>query len=138
MHEQFAKPKCDMNKVKILIAIAVLVAGIFGYYNLPELSNAVPQLDGVSSSPIAAFGVLIVGIIAACAIFATSESGKALIEFSKGSQIELRKMVWPTKQETMQTTMIVMIMVVLVALFLWLVDISVFEVIYDLMLGVDD
>ncbi len=127
-----------MNKVKILIAIAVLVAGIFGYYNLPELGNFVPQLGGVSSSPIAAFGVLLVGIIAALAIFATSESGGALIEFSKGSQIELRKMVWPTRQETIQTTMIVMVMVVLVALFLWLIDVAVFEVIYDLLLGIDD
>jgi len=120
-----------MNIVKILLALAILVAGIFGYYKLPDLM-------GGEVSPLATVAVLLVSIVVALGVAATSESGRALIEFSKGSQIELRKMVWPTRQETMQTTMIVMVMVVLVALFLWLIDIAVFEVIYDLLLGVDD
>lgn len=120
-----------MNKVKIILALAVLCAGIYVYYALPELM-------GGDVSALAPVAVLLVSIVAAVGIGATSESGRALIEFSKGSQIELRKMVWPTKQETIQTTMIVLVMVVLVALFLWLIDIAVFQVIYDLLLGVDD
>lgn len=119
-----------MNNVKIFLALAVLAAGIYGYYSLPELV-------GAEVSPLVLFAVLLVSILVSAGIAATSESGRSLIEFSKGSQIELRKMVWPTKQETIQTTMIVMVMVVLVALFLWLIDITVFEVIYDLLLGVD-
>ncbi len=119
-----------MNKIKIILALAVLAAGIYGYYTLPDLM-------GGEVSPLATVALLLVSIVVSLGIVATSESGRALIEFSKGSQIELRKMVWPTRQETMQTTMIVMVMVVLVALFLWLIDIAVFEVIYDLLLGVD-
>jgi len=94
-----------MNKVKIILALAVLAAGIYGYYELPSLM-------GGEVSPLATVAVLLVSIAAAIGIAATSESGRTLIEFSKGSQIELRKMVWPTKQETMQTTMIVMVRVV--------------------------
>ena len=120
-----------MNKVKIVLALAVLAAGIYGYYALPDLM-------GGEVSPLATVAVLLVSIVASLGIAATSESGRSLIEFSKGSQIELRKMVWPTRQETIQTTMIVLVAVIIVALFLWLVDIAVFNVIYDLLLGVDD
>ena len=120
-----------MNKVKILLALAVLVGGIYGYYALPDL------VDG-DVSPLATFTVLLVSIVASVAIAATSDSGKSLIAFSKGSQIELKKMVWPTQQETVQTTGIVIVMVILVALFLWAIDVAVFNVIYDFLLGVDD
>ncbi len=112
------------NIIKIGAALAVLFAGIYGYYTLEV-------------SPLVKFAVLLVSILVATGVAAISDSGRALIEFSKGSQIELRKMVWPTRQETVQTTMIVMVMVVIVALFLWVIDIAVFEVIYDLLLGVD-
>lgn len=125
------KSESSMNRVKLIVAFVVLIAGIFVYYKLPDLVGG----DVSTLAPVAA---LLVSILASLGIAATSESGRALIEFSKGSQIELRKMVWPTRQETIQTTMIVMVMVVLVALFLWLIDIAVFEVIYDLLLGVDD
>ena len=47
-------------------------------------------------------------------------------------------MVWPTRAETIQTTGIVLVLVVIVALFLWLIDAVVFQIIYDLLLGVDD
>jgi len=49
-------------------------------------------------------GLLIVSLLVAVGIAATSAQGGALIEFSKGSRAELRKMVWPSRQETMQTT----------------------------------
>ncbi len=118
-----------MNKVKIILAVAVLIAGIYGYYALPDLM-------GGEVSPLATVAVLLVSIVASLGIAATSDSGRSLIQFSKGSQIELRKMVWPTRQETLQMTMIVMVVVVLVALFLWMIDATVFKVIYDLLLGV--
>lgn len=120
-----------MNLAKIILALGVLVAGIYGYYALPEIM-------GGEVSPLATVAVLLVAIVVSAGIAATSDSGRALIEFSKGSQIELRKMVWPTRQETFQTTMIVLVAVVIVALYLWLIDIAVFEVIYDLLLGVDN
>ena len=119
-----------MNKLKLGLALVILAAGIYGYYQLPVIM-------GQDVSVLLQVGVLMVAIIVAAAVAATSESGSALIEFSKGSRMELKKMVWPSKQETTQTTIIIMVMVVLVSLFLWLIDISVFKAIYGLLLGVD-
>ena len=119
-----------MNKLKLGLALVILAAGIYGYYQLPVIM-------GQDVSVLLQFAVLAVAIVIAAVVAATSESGSALIEFSKGSRMELKKMVWPSRQETTQTTIIIMVMVVLVSLFLWLIDITVFEVIYDLLLGVD-
>ena len=119
------------NKLKLGAALLILVAGIYGYYQLPVLM-------GQDVSVLLKFGVLVVAILASLGVAATSESGASLIEFSKGSRVELKKMVWPTRQETIQTTMIVLVMVVIVSLFLWLIDITVFKVIYNLLLGVDN
>lgn len=54
-------------------------------------------------------------------LFFTSK-GKQLIEFFKGAKIELQKVVWPSRQETIQTTSIVMIMVAITSIVLWGVD----------------
>jgi len=48
--------------------------------------------------------------------------GQRLVSFSRESRVELRKVVWPTRQETMQITLIVLVLVFLIGLFLWLVD----------------
>ena len=120
-----------IDKVKLAIAVLVLVLGIYGYYELSALI-------GQEVSILLRFGLLLVSIIVALGIAATSAQGAAFIEFSKGSRTELRKMVWPTRQEATQTTMVVLVMVVIIAIFLWLVDMAVFEIIYDLLLGVDD
>lgn len=118
------------NKLKLGAAFAILVAGIYGYYELPNLL-------GQEVSILARVALLLVAIAVAAGVAAVSESGAALIEFSKGSRTELRKMVWPTRAETIQTTVIVLILVVIVALFLWLIDAIVFNIIYDFLLGVD-
>jgi preprotein translocase subunit SecE len=118
------------NKLKLGAALAVLLGGIYGYYELPNLL-------GQEVSILIRVMVLLAAVVVAAGVAATSESGAALIEFSKGSRTELRKMVWPSRAETTQTTIIVLILVVVVALFLWLVDALVFNVIYDYLLGVE-
>ena len=120
-----------IDKVKIAIALLVMGAGVYGYYQLPVLM-------GQDVSILLRVALVLVSLVVALGIAATSAQGSALIEFSKGSRSELRKMVWPTKQETIQTTMIVLVMVVLVAIFLWLIDMAVFKAIYDLLLGVNN
>jgi len=66
------------------------------------------------------------GILAAVGIAigiaATTAKGKSLIGFLGTSRSEVRKMVWPTRAETMQTTLMVFIMVVILAIFLWFID----------------
>ena len=119
-----------IDKVKLVLAVLIMSAGVYGYYQLPALM-------GQDVSILLRVALLLVSLIVALGVAATSAQGAALIEFSKGSRTELRKMVWPTRQETIQTTMIVLVAVVIVAIFLWLIDMAVFEVIYDLLLGVD-
>ena len=120
-----------IDKLKLLLAAAILVGGIVAYYQLPSWM-------GPDVSILIRVGIALIAIIVALGVAATSQYGMALIEFSKGSRIELRKMVWPTRAETIQTTtLIVLVLVVIVALFLWLIDAAVFEVIYDWLLGID-
>jgi preprotein translocase subunit SecE len=55
-------------------------------------------------------------------IAAQSSTGKTIIGFIRGAQTEVRKVVWPTRAETVQTTLAVLLMVFLVGIFLWLLD----------------
>lgn len=119
-----------IDKVKLAIAVLIMGAGVYGYYQLPALM-------GQEVSVLLRVGLLLVSLVIALGIAATSAQGSSLIEFSKGSRTELRKMVWPSRQETIQTTLIVLVMVVVIAIFLWLIDMAVFEIIYDFLLGVD-
>ena len=120
-----------IDKIKLGVAALILVSGFAAYYQIP-------QLMGADVSILLRVGIVLVAIVVALAVAATSQYGMALIDFSKGSRIELRKMVWPTRPETVQTTIIVLILVVIVALFLWAIDAIVFNIIYDLLLGIDD
>jgi|TARA_B110000285_G_C14921688_1_gene512901 preprotein translocase subunit SecE len=119
-----------IDKIKIGFAALILVVGFVAYYQLPSYL-------GQDVSILIRVGVALVCIVVALAVAATSQYGMALIDFSKGSRVELRKMVWPTRPETIQTTGIVLVLVVIIAIFLWLIDAAVFNIIYDLLLGVD-
>ncbi|MBX9587647.1 MAG: preprotein translocase subunit SecE [Gammaproteobacteria bacterium] len=61
-------------------------------------------------------------VCSAGALALLTAQGRHIKEFSKESRIELRKVVWPTRQETMQSTMIVVMMVVITAILLWAID----------------
>jgi len=111
--------------------VAILIFGVVGYYEMPKFM-------GQDVSVLLRIAFLLSVTLVALGVSAISQPGASLIEFSKGSRTELRKMVWPSRQETIQTTMIVLVLVVIVAIFLWLVDMAVFEIIYDWLLGVDD
>ncbi len=74
-------------------------------------------------------------IAVAVALFFTSEPGKQLIAYGRDSVKEVRKVVWPSRQEAMQMTGYVFAFVVVMALFLWLTDKTLEWVFYDLLLG---
>lgn len=89
----------------------------------------------IALSAMAAFYILkniwlvvrILGLLAAIGVAAVIASRTALgaetLEFAQGSRAELRKVVWPTRSETTQTTLIVIAMVVIMGLLLWLLDV---------------
>lgn len=111
------------DKAKVGAAIALVIAGVAGFYVLARQGQ------------VAQWGVLVVGLIAAAGVFLTSDAGKQLIGFGRDSAREVRKVVWPTRKETVQMTLYVFGFVVIMALFLWLTDKTLEWVFYDLILG---
>ena len=112
-----------VDKLKLVVAAALVVAGIAGYYALP--------VDSILLRVLA----VIAGIVAGLAVALTSEPGKQFVVFSREALAEVKKVVWPTRKETMQTTAAVFAFVVVMAVFLWISDKTLEWVLYDLILG---
>lgn len=96
---------------KWLVVSILLCAALVGNY---YYSNQV-------STPLRTAGWLIILAIAAL-VASTTQKGKWVVEFFKDSRAELRKVIWPTREEIMQTTLVVAAMVVILALILWGLD----------------
>jgi preprotein translocase subunit SecE len=111
------------DKAKLALAIAVVLAGISGFYFLEQQ----PMVVRVA----AVLGGLILGF----AVAWFSEPGRRFIGFARESYTETRRVVWPDRKETLQTTLAVFAFVFTMALFLWIVDKSLEWVLYDLILG---
>ena len=107
-----------------LAAAALLVVGALAAFYLLRSQGAVAQWGG-----------LIAGLVLAVVVFFTSDSGKRLIAFGRDSGREIKKVVWPTRKETLQTTTFVFAFAVVMALFLWLTDKTLEWALYDLILG---
>jgi len=99
-----------LDSFKLLLAIAILIAGIVGFYYY-EAESQLYRVLGV-----------VFAVIVAIAISATTNIGQGLIGFGREARMEVRKVVWPTRQETVQTTFMVIVAVIIIGIFLWLVD----------------
>ncbi|EOW9268979.1 TPA: preprotein translocase subunit SecE [Vibrio cholerae] len=99
-----------VDTLKWVATFVLLVAAVVGNYLYGELS-VVARAAGV-----------IVLIAAALGVAATTTKGKEAIVFARESRMEVRKVVWPTRQETMQTTLIVLAVSIVMALALWGID----------------
>jgi len=99
-----------MDNLKWLLVLVLVAAGVYGnsYFAAESLLYRV-------------LGLLALAIVAGLIALQTAQ-GAAFWELAKGSRTEIRKVVWPTRQETVQTTMIVVGFVILVALILWGLD----------------
>ncbi len=109
------------DKIKLSLAFLLVIAGIAGFYALHE-SAAVVKLASV-----------LLGLLLATAVAWTTDPGKRLFIFSKESVAEAKRVVWPTRKETVQTTGMVILFAVVMALFLWMVDASLMLVVNKLM-----
>jgi preprotein translocase subunit SecE len=98
------------DTIKWLIVFALVAVAVVGnsYYSDQSLLYRV-------------LGIVALAIVAALVALQTAK-GAAFWLLIKGSRTEIRKVVWPTRQETVQTTMIVVVFVVIVALMLWGLD----------------
>jgi preprotein translocase subunit SecE len=85
--------------------------------------------------PVAQWGALVVALLAAFVVFMTAETGKQFVAFGRDSWKEVKKVVWPTRKESVQMTLYVVGFCVVMALFLWTTDKTLEWVLYDLVLG---
>ena len=99
-----------LDTVKLVVAVLIVSGGLVAFYFFAEQ----PLLYRV-------LGIL-TGIGIAIFIAYQTNKGRQVWSFFQGAQTEVRKVVWPTKQETVQTTLIVILMVIFVAILLWLLD----------------
>jgi preprotein translocase subunit SecE len=98
------------DRIKLVLAVLALIAGIGGYYYFGDMSLLVRVL------------VLLGALAVTVVIGMQTEPGRAAWTFTKEARLEMRKVVWPTRKETTQMTLVVVAMVVLMSLFLWVVD----------------
>ncbi len=99
-----------LDSLKLLLAIALLIFGIVGFYYY-EAESQLYRVLGV-----------VFATMVAIAISSTTRMGQGLIGFGREARMEVRKVVWPTRQETVQTTFMVIVAVIIIGIFLWLVD----------------
>lgn len=98
------------DTVKLSLAVALLLGGIVGYYVFDEQSVL-----------LRAAGV-IVGVALALVVAMQSSQGRELWRFIQNSRVELRKVVWPTRNEVRNTTFAVIVFVVIMGVFFWILD----------------
>ena len=99
-----------LDTFKLGLALLIIVAGLVCFYLFNEYSLLFRVIG------------LLVSVGISVAIALQTVKGKEIWGYFRDAQIEVRKVVWPTRQETIQTTLIVIVMVILVAIILWLLD----------------
>jgi preprotein translocase subunit SecE len=100
------------DTVKLVVAILLVIAGVAGYY---VLATQPTWLRWVA----VAAGLVLAGVV-----IAFSKYGTALKQFMADSRVELRKIVWPSRQETGMTTLVVFVFLLIAGVFFWGLDLA--------------
>ena len=117
MNTKVEQPKSSSSSagdvVKYVLAIALVAAGVFGYTWFEQWPGALRAL------------LVAGGLVAGALVFFTSHKGEETREFLSEARFELRKVVWPTRQEALRTTWVVILVVVAISLLLAFFDVVV-------------
>lgn len=113
----------NADKAKLGLAVVLVLASLAGFYLLSKQGE------------LAQWGSLIAGLLLAVVVFFSSELGKQFFAFGRDSVREVKKVVWPTRKESVQMTLYVFGFAVVMSLFLWMTDKTLEWVFYDLILG---
>ncbi len=108
--------------IRLSLSFLLLGAGIVGFYILSEQPTVLRILS------------VLAGVGAFIAVFWTTPQGQQSFGFLKEAITEAKKVVWPTRKETIQMTLIVFVLVVIMAIFLAFIDIA-FSYIINMLLG---
>ncbi|CAB1274780.1 preprotein translocase subunit SecE [Candidatus Nitrosacidococcus tergens] len=98
----------DTAKFIFAFLLLTLTIGMFYYFSNQPISLRIV--------------ILLIGFIASLVAVVNTDRGQSVVGIMRDTQIEFRKIVWPGRQETTQTTLIVLLMVITVASILWLFD----------------
>jgi preprotein translocase subunit SecE len=98
------------DKIKLVLAVLLVIAGLAGFYLLKD------------SALILRIASVLAGLVLAAVVVWTSAPGKQFFAFAQEAIVETKKVVWPTRKETVQTTGLVLAFVLVMAIFLWIVD----------------
>jgi preprotein translocase subunit SecE len=109
------------EKIKIAVAVLLAAAGVSGFYYLDQN----PMILRVAA--------VLAGFAAGAVVFLWSEVGQQFRGYSQESVAETKKVVWPTRKETLQTTGVVFAFVMVMAIFLWAVDSSLLWIVKKLL-----
>lgn len=110
MNAQTETGASALDTAKLLLAIAVLISGIGAYYYYPDMSVVI-RAGGVLAS-----------VVIAIVIVMQTAMGREMWQFIQTSRVELRKVVWPNRQDTTQTTLAVIVFVIILGVFFWGLD----------------
>jgi preprotein translocase subunit SecE len=110
MTEQTQAGASALDTVKLVAAAAILVGGIVAFYWLGTYPLAVR------------WAIVLASFAAGVVVALQSAQGRAFWQFVQGSRVELRKVVWPTRQETLQTALVVFIAIIAMGAFFWMLD----------------
>ncbi len=102
--------RSPLDLAKLVLAGLILAAGIAAFYWYESVDQVYRVLG------------LVVVVLLSLGLALTTSTGRGVMAFAREARVELRKVIWPTRQETLQTTLVVLVMVVVVAIFLWLLD----------------
>jgi preprotein translocase subunit SecE len=100
------------DKVKLWLAILLVIGGIVAYYSFGSQPGWMRWL------------MMLGGLVLAVGAFAWSQYGRDFWQFVLESRIELRKVVWPNREETGKTTLVVFVFVIIAATFFWVLDLG--------------
>jgi preprotein translocase subunit SecE len=104
------------------VAVVLLLGGMFAFYYFTAQLNLLERAL-----------ILLAGTVAALVVAYQTQMGKTLVEYARGSRVELRKVVWPTRQESIQTTLMIAVFVLIAALFFagvdWLLNLGVHKLV---------
>lgn len=111
------------DRIKLAASLLLVVLGVAGFYLL-----------GSANQFVRVFSV-IAGVACGAGLMLTTGQGKSFVEFARDAWNEAKKVVWPTRKETIQVTAVVFAFVLVLALFMWLVDSSLSWLFYEVLLG---
>ena len=109
--KQPAAVKAGAGTVQLIAAIILVIGGVVAYYLFKSRPEA-------WLSWVALFGGILLGVL----VFALSPNGRGFWQFFLESRVELRKVFWPSRKETMNTTVIVLVFVAIASTFFWVLD----------------